>query len=221
MKNRMKGHLINSLLVIGSLILLGGEDIFAQELREKNVEIPANLIRTLPQPNADPDHVSGESRHGGMLAAERFNAQGIIYSQKGEYNLAIAEFNKALEIDPRSAETFNNRGIAFSQKGEYDLAVSDFIRALEIKPLMANTYHNRGITYVKKGEYALALYDFDRALELDPNGTPAYINRGGLHAQLACSDWEKACELGNCEQLKKAVEIGLCIKTNGKGGPLP
>lgn len=206
---------------MGSLIFLNASDVSAQEAKEKTIENPVTLIRTYPQPKTHSGRVAEETLQGSMLPARAYVDLGIMYSEKGEYELAISAFNKALEVDSMSAETFNNRGITYSLMEEYDLAISDFTKALEIKPVMAKAHYNRGITHAKKGEYVLALQDFDRSLELDPVHAPAYVNRGGLHAQLACSDWEKACQLGNCSHLKKAVEIGLCIKTNGNSDSSP
>jgi hypothetical protein len=54
------------------------------------------------------------------------------------------------------------------------------------------------------------LSDFTKAIELNPEFSPAYINRGGCKYILydvngACSDWNKAAQLGNkeAEELKK------------------
>ncbi|MHC4595597.1 MAG: tetratricopeptide repeat protein [Planctomycetota bacterium] len=47
------------------------------------------------------------------------------YNNKGEYEHAIAEFTKALEINPSLAEAYNNRGFAYYRKGEYDRAWED------------------------------------------------------------------------------------------------
>jgi tetratricopeptide (TPR) repeat protein len=220
-KNMMNRHLITTLLAMGSLIFLKASDVSAHEAKGKTIEEPVTLIRTFPQPNTDSGRVAEETPHRSLFPAKAYVDLGIMYSEKGEYELAISAFNKALEVDLVSAETFNNRGITYSQKGEYDLAISDFTKALEIKPVMAKAHYNRGITYAKKGEYVHALRDFDRSLELDSVHAPAYVNRGGLHAQLACLDWEKACQLGICSYLKKAVEIGLCIKTNENSDSSP
>jgi tetratricopeptide (TPR) repeat protein len=144
-----------------------------------------------------------------------------MYSEEGEYDTAISEFNKALEVQPLAAETYNNRGITYSKMGQHDLAVADFTKALEIEPDMAKALYNRGLTYAAKGQYELALQDFNRSLELDPFHAPAYGNRGVVHVRLACSDWEKACRLGNCVHLKEAVKIGICIKTDENNDSSP
>ena len=215
--NMMNRRVIVALLTLGSLICMNRVDVFAQEAKVKTTGKPvqnAFLVSSFPQTKADSPRGTEETLEGDMLLAKRYNDLGVMYSEKREYDLAISEFNKALEVCPMLTETYNNRGITYAKKGQYDLAISDFTRALEIKPDIATVHFNRGITYAQKGKYALAFQDFDRSLELDPINAPAYANRGSVHAHLACSDWEKACRLGDCIYLEEAVKIGLCIKLN-------
>ena len=66
--------------------------------------------------------------------------RGVTYKSKGQYDQAISDFTKALEIIPRFAEAYNNRGNAYAMKGQYDQAISDFTKALEINPRFAGAY---------------------------------------------------------------------------------
>ncbi|MFM7882754.1 MAG: tetratricopeptide repeat protein, partial [Microcystis panniformis] len=58
-------------------------------------------------------------------AIGHFN-RGIDYIQQEKYDLALAEFTKALNIDPRYAEAYLNRGFLYEQQEKPDLALSDF-----------------------------------------------------------------------------------------------
>jgi len=220
----MNRHFIVAFLVLGSLICATAGLTFPQgakaETAGKLVQNEVS-VSTFPRPSVEPGRDSGDKKAGDMLAAQTYNERTIRYAEIGELDLAISEFGKALEADPLAAETYNNRGITYSKKGQYDLAISDFTRALEIKPDMARACYNRGLTYAEKGQYARSLQDFDRSLEIDPIHAPGYANRGSLHVHLACSDWEKACQLGNCDHLKEAVKIGLCFKMNGNSDSSP
>src|ERR1700752_637154 len=51
---------------------------------------------------------------------------GVEYLKKGMLNEAIAEFDKAIEIDSRDANAYYNRGLAYFYKGQYDQSISDF-----------------------------------------------------------------------------------------------
>ena len=66
--------------------------------------------------------------------ADFYFNQGIAYIDKAQYDLAISDFNKALDINPRDAEAYCNRGIAYREKGQYDQAISDYTKAIELNP---------------------------------------------------------------------------------------
>ena len=40
-----------------------------------------------------------------------------------KYNLAISDYNKAIELDPNNPFAFYNRGISYDRKGEYEEAI--------------------------------------------------------------------------------------------------
>lgn len=62
---------------------------------------------------------------------------GGVYVTKGQYDQAILNFNKALEMNPKYAEAYCNRGGAYLGKGRYDMAILDFNKAIEINPNLA------------------------------------------------------------------------------------
>ena len=139
----------------------------------------------------------GISRENKSMLVKNYNEQGVTYSEQGQYDLAILEFNKALEIDPGSTETYNNRGITYSKKDQFDLAISDFSKALNIDPKDTKVLYNRALTYAIEGQFDLALSDLKKCLELVPSNADAYDFRGILFEELACLDWTKACKYGN------------------------
>ena len=104
--------------------------------------------------------------------------RGIAYSDKGDYDRAIIEYNRAIEIDPDDAEAYNARGAAYYNKGDIDRAIADYERAIEIDPDFAIAYCNRGRAYYKNGDYDPAIADYDRAIEIDPDLADVYNRRG-------------------------------------------
>ena len=82
---------------------------------------------------------------------------GNDYAKKGQYDQAISDFNKALEISPRDAKAYSNRGIAYKKKGQYDQAISDYNKALEINPRYPEAYFNKALTYDKMGRIREAI----------------------------------------------------------------
>ena len=116
--------------------------------------------------------------------------RGIAYYQKGEYNRAIDDLNKALELKSDFALVYGYRGLAYAGIGELDLAIRDFSRTIQSKPKSAYTYANRGIAYQKKGEIDLAIKDFSKAIELFPYYAEAHNRRGLIYRNTG--DFDKA-----------------------------
>ncbi len=126
--------------------------------------------------------------------------RGVGYLDKGDFDSAILEFNKALEIDPGNGDAYYNRGVAYYDKGEYERAISDYTKAIEINPKDTDAYNNRGLIYYEKSDYEKAISDYTKAIEIDPmyadtyyNRALAYYNKGEYDT--AISDYTKVIEL--------------------------
>ncbi len=103
----------------------------------------------------------------------------------GEYDKAIAAYNRALQLDPKSSPDYDGRGLAWFAKGEYDKALTDFNRAIRLEKQF-NYYNNRGSAWYAKHDYGKAVADFNQAIRLDPNDPHAYSWLGWLQA--TCPD---------------------------------
>jgi tetratricopeptide (TPR) repeat protein len=53
---------------------------------------------------------------------------------KGKYDDAIADYTKAIALDPNVATAYTHRGLAYGRKGEVDRAIADFSKVLELDP---------------------------------------------------------------------------------------
>ena len=69
------------------------------------------------------------------LARQYFN-QGVEKYEAGNSQGAIADFTKAIEINPQDAGAYSNRGSAKDDLGDYQGAIVDYDKALEINPQM-------------------------------------------------------------------------------------
>lgn len=106
--------------------------------------------------------------------------RGCAYDDKDDYDNAIKDYSKSIEINPNYALVYNNRGYAYYNKGEYDKAFEDSNRAIEINPNFAEAYNTRGEAEKAKAEmlekdgkpaeavvlYKEAVEDFGKFLEL-------------------------------------------------------
>ncbi len=57
-------------------------------------------------------------------------------------DLAIADFDRAIEVQPDYAEAYSNRGEAYEDKGDYERAIADYGRAIELQPDVAEAARN-------------------------------------------------------------------------------
>ena len=150
-----------------------------------------------------------------MKADSYFN-RALTYGKKGQYDQAIADYTKAIEINPGHAMAYYNRGRAYAiGKGQYDQAIADYNKAIEINPGYAMAYYNRALTYSKKGQYDQAIADYNKAIKINPRFILAYKNRGIVmmklgNTKMACSDWKQTCELGDCHAYETAKRNGWC-----------
>ncbi len=126
--------------------------------------------------------------------------RGTAYIAKGQYDQAISDFNKALEINPSYAEAYNNRGAVYSRKGQNDEAISDYSKAIEIDPEGVKAYNNRAWEYTLKLQYDQAISDLKKAHEINPGNADIYNNLAWVLATAKVSAFRDG---------KKAVELAL------------
>jgi len=108
--------------------------------------------------------------------------RGEGFSQKRDYDKALAAFNSAVEADPENIKIVNGRGWTYERKGQDDLAMADYNLALQKQPNFALAYNNRGTLFLRKGALQSALDDFNAALKYAPSMYFAHANRGRVLA---------------------------------------
>ncbi|MDP6444175.1 MAG: tetratricopeptide repeat protein, partial [Pirellulaceae bacterium] len=120
--------------------------------------------------------------------------------------VALKDFSKAVEFDPKRWKAVHNRGVSYAMVGKYEEAIGDFTRTLELNPKYINGWFNRAEIRYEIGEYGKAIGDYDRAIELDPKDVGAYTSRGHSFFQLrrieeAIRDYSKVLQLapGNAD----------------------
>lgn len=54
-----------------------------------------------------------------------YRNRGTAYFSQGAFDLAIADYTKAIEMDPQDADAYGGRGMAYRQKGLRSEAIAD------------------------------------------------------------------------------------------------
>ena len=81
-----------------------------------------------------------------------------------KYPFAIADYDKAIELNPDDADTYINRGISYKNLKESQKAIADYTKAIELNPDYATAYNNRGLAYYDLKEFPKAIADYTKAI---------------------------------------------------------
>lgn len=100
--------------------------------------------------------------------AELHYQLGCCLADAFEINSAIAEFERAVELDPDHVDALFRLGYCCDLRGSDDKALECYERAEAIKPAHANVLLNLGLIYEDKGDYERALDLFERVSAADP-----------------------------------------------------
>ena len=107
-------------------------------------------------------------------SAEFYFKRGVEHEEKGQYDRAITDFTKALELNPRLAKVYY-KGNAYLKKGQYDKAITDFNKALELDPQYARSYLGRAIVYTMRKDYDKAWEAAHQAQRLGLQVPPDFL----------------------------------------------
>ena len=126
--------------------------------------------------------------------------RGTAYAEKGDFDRAIEDFDKVLELNPEDAAAYFNRGTAHSALNQHEKAIENYNKAIELDPNLAMAYNNRGLAYYSLNKHDEAMAEYNKAIELDQNLALAYNNRALGYYSLnkhdeAIAEYNKAIEL--------------------------
>src|SRR5438128_7669797 len=97
--------------------------------------------------------------------APYYNNRGLAREAKGDHDGAIADYSRAIELDPKFAVgAYSNRGLAKQAKGDLDGAIADYNRAIELDPKLAIFYYLRALAKEAKGDLDGTIADDKRAI---------------------------------------------------------
>jgi Flp pilus assembly protein TadD len=69
--------------------------------------------------------------------APYYNKRGLAREAKGDHDGAVADYNRAIDLNPKDAGAYMNRGFAKQANGDQDGAIADYNRALELAAKLA------------------------------------------------------------------------------------
>lgn len=107
-----------------------------------------------------------------------YNNRGTFQLQQGRTDAAIADFNKALELEPNFTMAALNRGYAHAQQQDWFEAENDYLLALKIEPDQILVLRLLGTARAAQGKLPAAIEACTRAVTLNPQDADNYLSRG-------------------------------------------
>src|SRR3990172_2689852 len=134
---------------------------------------------------------------------EIFN-QGLENLKEGKLDDALGNFEKTLEINPKSVQALINISVIYISQGNFDKANEILLKAININPNYPETYLNLGVVYREIGKTEKAISIYKRVLKIKPDYAEVLGNLGACYR-----------DEGNLEKalfyFKKAVKLNSTI----------
>ena len=121
----------------------------------------------------------------------------------GHHDLALQEFQRALEIDPRNADALLGLGGAYAASGRTSDAEAALKKASALRPDSWDNYNELGIFYEKQGKYAESIAAYKRAIELTPDNAQVYGNLGAVYLDAGDPKMRDEAE----KALRKSIQL--------------
>ncbi|MDM8514677.1 tetratricopeptide repeat protein, partial [Desulfobacterales bacterium HSG16] len=106
--------------------------------------------------------------------ASTYSLLGNTFMKLKNYEEAINQYRKAIEIDPDNTYANTMLGLAFYKQKNYEEAINQYRKAIEIDPDNTYAYNKLGRVFEKQKNYEEAINQYRKAIEIDPDNTYAY-----------------------------------------------
>ena len=171
--------------------LIQEDEELAQQISQKlNVSITKLDNLAVDRVEKSPINSSNELDQPSVELIESWFNLGLKQVSSGEFDKAIASWEKALKINPNLSEAWHNRGSALGRLGKYKEAVESFQRALAIEPRNYQAWNDRAHALYQMQQWSEAVNSWDNAIKIMPGNHLFWYNRGCALEQL--EDWDES-----------------------------
>jgi tetratricopeptide (TPR) repeat protein len=114
----------------------------------------------------------------------RLMDEGITAMNKSDFETAVADFSKIIELDPGFAEGWNRRATVLYLMGQFDASKADVDKVLALEPRHFGALSGLGLINAALEREEDAIAAFERALEVHPNMVNARENIELMRARI-------------------------------------
>ena len=117
----------------------------------------------------------------GPKLADAYTCLGNVDRGTGQYEKAVAQFQKATTLDPTSDDAFRGLADAYQKLNKTGDAEATFRKAISLRPQYWDEYNWLGVFYWEQGRYDDAGKMFKEVINLTPDNFRGYSNLGGIY----------------------------------------
>jgi len=117
-------------------------------------------------------------------SSQNHNNLGDYYGRRGDFEKAIEEFKRAIELNPNYAGAYHNLANAYRHVGETDWAIENYQKAAELNPNLWQSHQNLAVSYFDRGQLDLAEENMKKAIEVNPENANLYLNLGIVYLRM-------------------------------------
>jgi serine/threonine-protein kinase len=152
-------------------------------------------------------------------AGTHYNLGNALQAQ-GKLDAAIAQYQKAIDLDQKFVLAHNNFGNVLKAQGKLDAAIAQYQKAIDLDPKFAMAHNNLGIALEGQGKVDEAIVQYQKAIDLNPKSAPPHLNLGiALEAQgnldAAIAEYQKAIDL-DPTSAPPHNSLGIALQAQGK-----
>ncbi|MFE6486471.1 tetratricopeptide repeat protein [Streptomyces sp. NPDC057757] len=134
--------------------------------------------------------------------------RGSVLSHGGAHRQAVAEFDRAIALDPGLARAYRSRAMSRAELGDYPAGIGDLDRAIDLTPDDARSFSLRGEYHRILGDHDAAIRDLDKGIRLDSTRDFAWASRGASRLSRGELD-EALVDLGRALELEPGYAWAL------------
>jgi serine/threonine protein kinase/tetratricopeptide (TPR) repeat protein len=106
---------------------------------------------------------------------------GGVYNETGRYDLAVQEFQRAVQIDASNEDGLRGAADAYVKLGNPAAAEAAYQKAISLRPNYWGVYSWLGKFYYDQARYPEAITQFNKVIELAPSNYRGYSNLGAMY----------------------------------------
>ena len=155
----------------------------------------------------------GDREHNRIAQVSFYKLRAKAYYQKGQYDLAIADYTDAIHLDPTDGDAYYDRGSVYDDKHEYERAINDFTKAYisDYVKTAASAATRIGLIYLSAHDHRQAMQWFRAAAEKGDGIAMTAI--GVIYAEAkdcnSARDWINKGLAAGDETAKQALRSGV------------